>query len=376
VYIAPLGGIYRLPSRVPKLNLDAARQLGFTGERTADTADTDTLPGLANNATLVLDRATRAKGWTQNRYLDEELRLGVELFDTNIPAEKNVERAMRITPRLGDVMKLVLAKVLEQGGRDRYNGVTLTLSDIARGLGLKPHPNGGVRSEDVEACYQHVLDLDSLWLVHLPDGSRTLQVGPPSMSEVQKPKRGRRLFALFGVDENEVDQNVPLTRQLNGQAVQNVFTLVVGDWINDFSEGYAPVFRSVVELPATNAVNLLVKSLTVELTFMFQRAQAAKKPLRLRVETLLTRAMMMGDVESLRKRRRVNEALSRFDDAMDKLAELGVIARWAYTPEGERAIRDAERGGLFDAWLTATVEIHPHARVLDDVGPPGSPPRS
>ncbi|WP_027483668.1 hypothetical protein [Deinococcus pimensis] len=372
VYVRPLGTFVRLPVRTPKTNLEAAVRLGIVEGVLVRTPDEEhgLYVGLSNEASTVIERAMRGKNWTHNLYQDEEHpTLGVEYRGEGLSDEANVERVRKLDPRMGDISRFFLAKALEKelgagGTQARFIDVTVSLNEIARALGYRPHPKGGMRAEDLVKTHDAISDLESLYLVRLPDGSQQLQVGRSLVSRDGRPLRppGVRLFALMRTDV--VDERTPAERVVGGRRLTNVFTFVLGDWAREYQRNYAPIFRSIIELPANTVVNVWVKQFAMELAFLFVGGRQTQR-LTLRVEDLLRRASVLDEVEKLRERRRPQEAVRRFEEVLDTLGKLGVHDGWAYTPESESAIGQADgKRWLLDVWLAADVTIKPPVALL------------
>lgn len=136
-----------------------------------------------------------------------------------------------------------------------------------------------------------------------------------------------------------------------------------------FTREFAPIFRSLVELPANVATNVYAKQLGTELAYLY-REQALDEPARvISVAELLGRASLTREALAMRKRRRVSEFVARFEETMDALKSYGVHEGWCYAPDSEAELRAAEgQRTYFDTWLAATLLVTPPREVLASFG--------
>lgn len=351
LYVRPLQGYYRLPSKLWKWVLSAGVSAGHfpavvlpegAASRPSAPAGLQPYLVLANKPSVLIDRATRGPGGWDDATLQyrEAFEDGLTLnyYEENTGADALRQQLMTLDPRTSDVWRLLTAKALEQDQGDLFTPITIRPGELARALGLKPHPNGSVRPKDVLRCTQSLFHLERLWLT-LPDA------GPQDHEGSRK-----RVLAVMARGR---------TRIIDGQVVPNSWTIVLGEWAKYFPRSFAPIFRGLVELPANAATNLWAKQLGTELSYWLCETAGNLVTVRgLPVRTLLTRASLMQDVLDLRDHKNQNRALERFEAALELLGELGLHERWSYETQSATAM-DLAAGTdtFFDTWLESVVEF-------------------
>lgn len=349
VFVRPLGAHHRLPARVPQWVLREGARAGHLPLVVApDAADARPLtpPGpyltvLANKPGIFIDRATRsADGWNEAtlQYRDAfEETLALDYFEEDAAPELLRQQLMTLDPRTSDVWRLLTARALETEGDDLFAPITIKPDELARALGLKPHPKGGMRGKDLVHCSRSLHHLERLWL---------------TMPDAKFPDRLTRKRVLAVMERG-------YTRQVDGQIIPNSWTVVLGEWAKYFPKSYAPIFRSLVELPANSATNLWAKQIGTELTYLVREtADDPRSVRRVAVEALLVRAGLLRDVQDLRANKNFNRALERFEATLDLLRDLGVHEGWTYAPESA-ALLDRAQGKpeFFELWIGSVVEI-------------------
>ena len=175
LYVGPLGGHYRLPSKVWQWVLRAGAEAGhFPAVVGPDAALAQEAPPaaqpylitLANKPSVLIDRATRGPdGWNDTTLQYREVfedGLVLNYFEENAGTETLRQQLMTLDPRTSDVWRLLTAKALEHDRDDLFTPITIKPGELARALGLKPHPNGSVRPKDLLRCTQSLFHLERL----------------------------------------------------------------------------------------------------------------------------------------------------------------------------------------------------------------------
>ena len=350
LYVAPLEGHYRLPARLWQWVLRAGVGAGHfpavaAPEAVVALAEPPPHPyliTLANKPSVLIDRATRGPdGWNdatlQYREVFEE-GLVLNYFEENASKDALRQQLMTLDPRTSDVWRLLTAKALEHEHDDLFTPITIKPGELARALGLKPHPNGSVRPKDLLRCTQSLFHLERLWLT-LPDA------GPDDDEGTRQ-----RVLAVMARGRS---------RKIDGQSVPSSWTIVLGDWAKYFPRSFAPIFRGLVELPANSATNLWAKQIGTELSYWLRETADDTTTARfIPVQTLLLRASLMQDVLDLREHRNQNRAVERFEATLDLLGTLGLHEHWSYETRSSAAL-DAAMGKpeFFEIWLGSLVEL-------------------
>jgi len=361
LYVAPLKGHFRLPTKVWQWVLRAGVQAGHFPPVVAPealSASGDAAPiqpyliTLANKPSVLIDRATRGpEGWNnttlQYREVFED---GVVLnyFDENTGVDTLRQQLMTLDPRTSDVWRLLTAKALEHDQGDLFTPITIKPGELAQALGLKPHPNGSVRPKDLVRCTQSLFHLERLWLT-LPDA------GPGDDEGTRQ-----RVLAVMARGRS---------RKVEGQSIPGSWTLVLGDWAKYFPRSFAPIFRGLVELPANSSTNLWAKQIGTELSYWLRETVDDQTTVRyISVGMLLTRASVMQEVLDLREHKNQNRAIERFEATLELLGTLGLHEQWAYEQRSAAAM-DLVQGKpeFFETWLASLVELHVPAPFLQSI---------
>lgn len=165
LYVTPLEAHYRPPAKVwqwvLRAGVAAGHFLAVVAPETVPIPPTDDPPyliTLANKPGVLIDRATRGPGgWNdatlQYREVFED-GLTLNYYEENVGQDALRQQLMSLDPRTSDVWRLLTAKALEQGRDDLFTPITTKPGELAKALGLKPHPNGSVRPKDLLHCTQ------------------------------------------------------------------------------------------------------------------------------------------------------------------------------------------------------------------------------
>ena len=353
LFVAPLGHHYRLPTKIGQWVLRAGVVAGHfplvvapaaapAGAAPAAPAAQPYLLTLANKPSVLIDRATRGpNGWndTTLQYREAfEDGLTLNYYEENAGADTLRQQLQTLDPRTSDVWRLLTAKALEQDRDDLFTPITIKPGELARALGLKPHPNGSVRPKDLLRCTQSLFHLERLWL--------TLSDAVPGDDEGSR----QRVLAVMTRGRS---------RKIEGQSVPSSWTLVLGNWAQYFPRSFAPIFRGLVELPANSATNLWSKQIGTELSYWLRETAGDLSTNRsISVQTLLQRASVMHDVLGLRENKNQNRAIERFEAALEQLKHLGLFDHWSYEM-GSAAAMDLRQGRpeFFETWLASHLEL-------------------
>lgn len=367
VYVRPLEQYMRLPLRTPKTLTESASKLGLiSGPPAPEDAQGPLYATYRNAPSILIDRATRGYGAAWNTHAltfgaEDITEMHLRYFDATTDLDVLKQGLESLDPRTSDVWRLLLAKAIEEDQDDKYTSVTLGLNDLAKALGLRPHPKGGMRAKDVIKCDAALMHLERLWLVPTPEGNRRVQYAAPGVTSDGKTATlvaGERVIAVMKKDGPRV---------VGGQQVHDTWEVVLGGWSKAFGRSYAPIFRSLVELPISSATHKWAKQIGTELAYMYRAAKGRNaKGIRVPVEDLLRNATILDEVVAFQHRRRLSEALERFEATLDLLGSLGVHGGWAYTVDSAEAMESAPKATRVDTWMTARVVITPPAQLLHD----------
>lgn len=312
---------------------------------TASIPETESQPYLitmGNKPAVMIDRATRGPdGWdgtTLQYYEAFETGLILNYFEENAGKVALRQQLMTLDPRTSDVWRLLTAKVLEHEHDDLFTPITIRPGELAKALGLKPHPNGSVRPKDLLRCTDSLFHLERLWLT-LPDA------GPEDDEGTRQ-----RVLAVMARGRS---------RKVEGQSIPSSWTIVLGDWAKCFPRSFAPIFRGLVELPANSATNLWTKQIGTELSYWLRETAGDGAAIRyIPVQTLLQRASLMQEVLDLREHKNQNRAVERFEATLELLGTLGLHERWSYETRSAAAMDQTQgKPEFFETWPASLVEL-------------------
>lgn len=356
MYVPVLNAHFRIPAKVPKWVLPAGVTTGHFPLVAAPSAAphpsshsaSPYVITLANKPSVLIDRATRGPaGWNdvtlQYKETFEE-GLVLNYFEENAAPEALRAQLQTLDPRTSDVWRLLTAKALESEKDDTFAPIEIKPAELAKALGLKPHPKGGMRGKDLVRCTQSLFHLERLWLT-LPG-----------------EQKGRQRRVLAVMERGEL-------RRVDGKDIPSSWTLVLGEWAKFFPRSFAPIFRGLVELPANSATNVWTKQIGTELTYWFRETASDPSLIRLiEVQVLLQRASLEQEVRELREQKNLNRAIERFESALNLLKQIGLHDQWEYEPRSS-ALMDQMQGrpGFAEVWLGAVVQLTIPAHFLQSI---------
>lgn len=363
MHVPVLNAHFRIPVRVPKWVLPAGVTTGHFPAVAAPSAAphegrqsaSPYVITLANKPSVLIDRATRGPaGWNdvtlQYRDTFDEGGLVLNYFEPNTEPDALRAQLQTLDPRTSDVWRLLTAKALECEVDDTFAPIEIRPDELAKALGLKPHPKGGMRGKDLVRCTQSLFHLERLWLT------------------MPGEKNGRQKRVLAVMERGEL-------RRVDGQDIPSSWTLALGEWAKFFPRSFAPIFRGLVELPANSATNVWTKQLGTELTYWFRETAGDPSLTRLiEVRLLLQRASLEQEVQELREQKNLNRAIERFESALNLLKQIGLHDQWEYEAHSSALMDDMQgRPGFAEVWLGAVVQltIPPHfLRSIAELSPP------
>ncbi|PYE50579.1 hypothetical protein [Deinococcus yavapaiensis] len=374
VLVRPLGTYVHLPPRTPATGLKAAARLGLVDAPHSERQSAEDAPDirfvLANTPSQEIDRATRGSdAWNTDTLAYERSGVLITYGEDGVPIDVARAELSEMDPRTSDVWRLLVAKTLESGTDDELVAITVQPGELALAMGFKKHPKGGVRGEDLVKCADAMTRLERLWL------RVTVDVTPGTMLPDMP---GERVASLE--TETKVIHVIRRgsARTVDGRRIPRYWQVALGSWAKVWPKAFAPLFRSLVELPANNATSVWAKQIGAELAFLWGLRARSGEAQRVTVRELLSNAMLLADVEKLRARGELSVAVERFARTLDSLLERGVHAGWSYDKSDFERMTAAERTRrFFDAWLGASVIVVPPAAVLHALAgrPPFVPPR-
>lgn len=359
LYVTPLDAHYKFPSKVWRWVLHSGVAAGHFPVVVAPGASPSVRPiesahhvVLASKPSVLIDRATRgSRGWdAESLQYRESFEGGATLsyFAEDTSTDTLRQELSLLEPRTSDVWRLLTAKALEQDRDDIFREVTLKPAELARSLGLKPHPNGSVRPKDLARCAKSVAHLERLWRV-LPDAT-------PEYEE------GSRVRVLAVMARGRA-------RMIDGVSVPDSWTIALGRWAAYFPRTFAPIFRSLVELPANTRTNVWAKQIGTELSYWFREMSDNESSMRwISVGVLLRRSSVVDVVEDFRERGNLDRVVERFESSMDLLTKLGLLERWNYEAQSASKLDFARnKAEFYETWLASVVELQVPEQVLASI---------
>lgn len=305
-----------------------------------------------------IDRAARGPaGWSLDpdllpRFTDPRSPLFVEYQLDGATAEALAEGVNRLNPRTADVWRLIAARTLEAWteGQDVPPGIWLDVREIAAAMGYKKHHKGGYKPEHLTEVAKAVQDLNAFHIT-LPLGTQIYQ--PAAAGSKKRPpvrleaSRTYKVLTISARDE---------VRNMFGERYGLRYKLRLDEWIRHYPRQFAPLFKTLVELPAKAGVSTWAKAIGTEIVFQYKQNSARSTGVeRLKVKTLLERSLLLEEAATSRYKGRMRDY---FEGALSLLSESEppVCGGWEYDPEdSDRLEAVAGTRGWFDVWLECRV---------------------
>ncbi|MFC6664585.1 hypothetical protein ACFP9V_03905 [Deinococcus radiopugnans] len=271
---------------------------------------------------------------------------GLDLFD------ELMRQFSKLGPRTADVWTLLRAEIHRGKNADGYQAVSLDARTVARDLGYKLHPHGGVRTSDlleIESALKHIERV-------------RIEISPVERSLKRVGKNGRktsglqrvysqRLIAVMGKREQ---------RTLRGVTCHVIWDIALGAWVDYFHRSYAPM-PSVLTALSARGSNLWAKQIGKELAYWYRidhHGPQRRTEKRIRVGQLLTWACLLPTVAHMRSSGNRRRPREYFEAALDKLEGLGILDHWHYAERDAAKMRTgAGVSGAVDQWLASIVVI-------------------
>jgi hypothetical protein len=292
---------------------------------------------------------------------------GVTLFlrppDDTAPTQALVETLWNQVSRLGDtdgdVLLAMMAQAMEPGRQGGDGGTWITASAILDYRGVQPIKKregrairrAGHRVEDLAEVAACIERLTYQW-VELRD-VEYLEEHPG-----KKPKRSRLTHEsrLLTIDERLMQG------ELGGDRRPVAWRYQLGRCIRDYlkrpNRQVAQLMQRVLQYDPYH--ERWEKRLAIYFTIHHRISASYKTPLRREVGGLLKELRLPINA------RDPSKTLRRFEHAMGRLSEDGIIPSWRYTDRA-KIDRLPARGWLTD-WLACVVEVPPARRALAEAG--------
>jgi len=319
---------------------------------------------LTSNPAKVIDRAARAANWQVSEqefpYFQDTDGLKVEYRHADIALSKLNESVLAMDPRTADAWRLITARSLEHwpGDKPEPQSVWVDVRELADVMGYRKKTNGAYNPKSLEKVARGIADLQRM-LLKVPIGTMEYPHDPKTGHRRKtrlEAERTVRVLAVMATDQ---------IRDLYGTEYPMRWLVQLGPWVRDYPRQFAPILGNLVELPVKGS-DLWAKNIGMELLFHYGERAARggilpKEQVVLKIQTLLTRAELMGEMEAMRHSRNARRAREYFERAMDTLAERGALAHWAYHPDDEETLGNFERGRntSLDTWLSLRVVVTP-----------------
>ncbi len=246
-----------------------------------------------------------------------------------------------------DVMDIILSRYIRENG----DSVTVTTEEILKARGVKPKMkdgySAGFRPEDKRRISDVLSAMDNLWIT-----VGEMEVYVKGRKIPQRFREKSRLMMITGMTEQVAlaGDSIPLIWQVR---MGKVFSSLLS---SDIATQYALLSSKTLQYdPYHQRWEKRLSRYFHPLWRIRQADESYSQPIR--VKTLLDAIGMSVDRKNPQRTR------ERFEQAMDRLAEDGVLGGWTY------ALQDAdetacERRGWYAQWLRWRVIALPNAQLL------------
>jgi hypothetical protein len=256
----------------------------------------------------------------------------------------------RMSARTADVWRLTTVLILEQWQEweSEPPSVEVDVRRLCDAMGFKKHSHGGHKSENIAVVVAALRDL----------GRMRIEIALGSEAYPEDPATGRR--AATRVNTRRISKVLMVT------GVEEVNTLVddehpslrwkvtAGEWTKNYPRTeFAPLYRSLIELPGRNTTDLWAKALGTELIWQYWQDEGNVQIQS--VQKMLKQAGVLEKALADKYKQRVRD---NFEKAMELLEEHGVCDIWNYNAEDDSKVIPGARS-WFEVWLEARVEVIP-----------------
>ena len=188
----------------------------------------------SGQAMQTVDRAMRGgagRGWVFPDYdaplfHDDNNQHKVRYQDDSLTVEKLKAEVQLLEPRTADVLRLIMARSLEQwqDGQVEPPSVWVDARELCQMMGYQKAKRGGFKTEHIAVVTKALVDLERLW-VEVPKGTAQYPLDPKSKKRTMttlEANRSYRVFSVTGKDE---------LRDLFGNRYPLRWKIRPGDWI-------------------------------------------------------------------------------------------------------------------------------------------------
>ncbi len=251
--------------------------------------------------------------------------------------------------QLGDIAVDVMDIILSRYMRENPENISITTDEILKARGVKPKMkdgySAGFRPDDRRRIGEVLLAMDNLWIT-----VGEMEVFVKGRKPPQRFREKSRLMMITGVTEQValVGESIPLIWQVR---IGKVFSTLLA---SDMATQYALLSSKTLQYdPYHQKWEKRLSRYFHPLWRIRQADGSYSDPIR--VKTLLEAIGMNADHRNPQRTR------ERFEQALDRLTEDGILGGWTYenAPEDECAQR-----GWYKRWLEWRVIASPNADLL------------
>lgn len=308
-----------------------------------------------------VDRSLRSAGrWEFNegsppRFFDPRSEFIIEYREENAEPEELRKAVMELNPRHADVWRLITADSLENWpeGQNLPDPVWVDVVQLLEAMGYKKAVRGGYKPEHRIEAAQALRNISNLRIV-VPVGSQILPMDPKTGKRRRTQVTAQNVHKVINVlAHGEI-------RDMFGNSYPMRWKILPGEWIKDYSRQFAPLYRSIIQLPAKAGTPSWAKAIGTELSYQYRQDRNKKPTKTLIVKTLLERAVLLEEAKDMQNKMRVREY---FEKALDLLKEISVCGNWEYVSADINAV-DSDNRLWFSKWLECRVNITAPEAIL------------